>query len=69
MGPKLPKGVTVDKKVRPRRINYAVDKKAICKKVLFDTAEPMDGPVSPVVFGHFKMDQHTITTRKKPSSC
>jgi peptide/nickel transport system substrate-binding protein len=32
-----------------------VDKKAIVKKILFDTAEPMDGPVSPVVFGYTKM--------------
>ena len=56
MGLNCQKGVTVDKKVR-QAFNYAVDKKAICKKVLFDTAEPMDGPVSPVVFGHFKMDQ------------
>jgi peptide/nickel transport system substrate-binding protein len=55
MGLNCQKGVTVDKKVR-QAFNYAIDKKAICKKVLFDTAEPMDGPVSPVVFGHFKMD-------------
>jgi ABC-type transport system substrate-binding protein len=47
-------GVTTNKKVR-HAFNYAVDKKAIVKKILFDTAEPMDGPVSPKVFGHFKM--------------
>ena len=56
MGLNCQKGVTVDKKVR-QAFNYAVDKKAIVKKILFDTAQPMDGPVSPVVFGYQKMDQ------------
>ncbi|MCU0590978.1 MAG: ABC transporter substrate-binding protein [Desulfobacterales bacterium] len=55
MGLNCQKGVTVDKKVR-QAFNYAVDKKAIVKKILFDTAQPMDGPVSPVVFGYQKMD-------------
>jgi peptide/nickel transport system substrate-binding protein len=55
MGLNCQKGVTTDKKVR-QAFNYAVDKKAIVKKILFDTAEPMDGPVSPKVFGHFKME-------------
>ncbi len=56
MGLNYQKGVTTDKKVR-QAFNYAVDKKAIVKKILFDTAEPMAGPVSPKVFGYFKMDQ------------
>lgn len=56
MGLNYQKGVTVDRKVR-QAFNYAVDKKAIVKKILFDTAEPMVGPVSPMLFGHFKMDQ------------
>jgi ABC-type transport system substrate-binding protein len=56
MGLNCQKGVTVNKKVR-QAFNYAVDKKAIVKKILFDTAQPMDGPVSPVVFGYQKMDQ------------
>ena len=55
MGLNCQKGVTTDKKVR-LAFNYAVDKKAIVKKILFDTAEPMDGPVSPKVFGYFKME-------------
>jgi peptide/nickel transport system substrate-binding protein len=55
MGLNCQKGVTTNKKVR-LAFNYAVDKKAIVKKILFGTAEPMDGPVSPKVFGHFKMD-------------
>jgi len=44
-----------DKRVR-QAFNYAVDKKAIVKKILFDTGEPMDGPVSPKVFGYAKME-------------
>ena len=55
MGLNCQKGVTTDKKVR-LAFNYAVDKKAIVKKILFGTAEQMDGPVSPKVFGYFKMD-------------
>ena len=55
MGLNCQKGATTDKKVR-LAFNYAVDKKAIVKKILFGTAEPMDGPVSPKVFGYFKME-------------
>ena len=55
MGLNCQKGVTTDKNVR-LAFNYAVDKKAIVQKILFGTAEPMDGPVSPKVFGYFKMD-------------
>ena len=54
MGLNYQKGVTTNKKVR-QAFNYAVDKKAIVKKILFGTAEPMDGPVSPKVFGYHKM--------------
>jgi ABC-type transport system substrate-binding protein len=54
MGLNFQKGVTTDKKVR-QAFNYAVDKKAIVKKILFDTAAPMDGPVSPKLFGYVKM--------------
>jgi len=56
MGLNCQKGITTNKKVR-QAFNYAVDKKAIVKKILFGTAEPMDGPVSPKVFGYFKMDK------------
>jgi peptide/nickel transport system substrate-binding protein len=45
-----------NKEVR-QAFNYAVDKKAIVKKILFDTAEPMDGGVSPILFGYEKMDK------------
>jgi peptide/nickel transport system substrate-binding protein len=54
MGLNYQKGVTTHKKVR-QAFNYAVDKKAIVEKILFGTAEPMDGPVSPKVFGYMKM--------------
>jgi ABC-type transport system substrate-binding protein len=56
MGLNCQKGVTRNKKVR-QAFNYAVDKKAICKKILFNCAEPMEGPVSPKVFGYFKMEK------------
>ncbi len=55
MGLNTQKGVTTNKKVR-QAFNYAVDKKAIVERILFNTAEPMDGPVSPKVFGYMKMD-------------
>lgn len=55
MGLNCQKGVTMDKKVR-QAFNYAVNKKAIVDKILFNTAQPMDGPVSPKVFGYTRMD-------------
>jgi len=54
MGLNCKKGVTKNNVVR-QAFNYAVDKKAIVKKILFDTAVPMDGPVSPILFGYHKM--------------
>lgn len=56
MGLNCQKGVTANKLVR-QAFNYAVDKKAIVSKILFDTAVPMEGPVSPIVWGYFKMDK------------
>ncbi len=55
MGLNCQKGVTMDKKVR-QAFNYAIDKKAIVDRILFNTAQPMDGPVSPKIFGYVKMD-------------
>jgi len=46
------KGPTTNKLVR-QAFNYAVDKKAIVSKILFNTAEPMDGVVSPKLFGYY----------------
>ncbi len=55
MGMNYQKGITKNKLVR-QAFNYAVDKKAIVSKILFDTAEPMEGPSSPIMFGYHKMD-------------
>jgi peptide/nickel transport system substrate-binding protein len=46
--------VLKDKRVR-QAFNYAVDKKGIVKRILFDDAQPMDGPMSPIQFGYAKM--------------
>ena len=56
MGLNCQKGVTQDKLVR-QAFNYAVNKQAIVEKILFNTAVPMDAPVSPIVFGHKTMDK------------
>jgi peptide/nickel transport system substrate-binding protein len=56
MGLNCQKGITKNKLVR-QAFNYAVDKKAIVKKILFGTAQAMDGPVSPILFGYKKMDK------------
>jgi peptide/nickel transport system substrate-binding protein len=55
MGLNCQKGPTANKTVR-KAFNYAVDKRAIVKKVLFGAAVPMDGPVSPILFGYHKME-------------
>jgi peptide/nickel transport system substrate-binding protein len=54
MGLNYQKGVTKNKLVR-QAFNYAVDKNAIVKKILFDTAVKMEGPCSPILFGYHKM--------------
>jgi ABC-type transport system substrate-binding protein len=56
MGLNYQKGVTKNKLVR-QAFNYAVDKNAIVKKILFDTAVKMEGPCSPIMFGYHKMDK------------
>jgi len=45
------KPVLSDKRVR-QALNYAVDKQAIIKGVLFGAAEPMDAPLAPSLFGY-----------------
>ncbi|MBU0465838.1 MAG: hypothetical protein KKE12_19965, partial [Proteobacteria bacterium] len=55
MGMNYQKGITTNKLVR-QAFNYAVDKKAIVDRILFGTAQAMDGPVSPIVFGYHKMN-------------
>jgi ABC-type transport system substrate-binding protein len=56
MGMNCQKGPTANKLVR-QAFNYAVDKKAIVSKILFDTAVPMEGPVSPIMWGYHKMEK------------
>jgi len=56
MGLNFQKGVTKNKLVR-QAFNYAVDKDAIVKKILFDTAVKMEGPCSPIMFGYHKMQK------------
>jgi peptide/nickel transport system substrate-binding protein len=56
MGLNTQKGVTTNKLVR-QAFNYAVDKKAIVSKILFDTGVMMEGPVSPIMHGYAKMDK------------
>jgi ABC-type transport system substrate-binding protein len=56
MGLNYQKGVTTNKLVR-QAFNHAVDKKAIVSKILFDTAVPMEGPMSPILFGYQKMEK------------
>jgi peptide/nickel transport system substrate-binding protein len=56
MGLNYQKGVTKNKLVR-QAFNHAVDKDAIVKKILFDTAVKMEGPCSPIMFGYHKMDK------------
>jgi peptide/nickel transport system substrate-binding protein len=56
MGLNCQKGVTKNKLVR-QAFNYAVDKNAIVKKILFDTAVKMEGPCSPIMFGYHKMEK------------
>jgi peptide/nickel transport system substrate-binding protein len=46
-----------DKRVR-QAINYAVDKSAIVKNVLFDAADVMDGPMASSLFGYCKAGQY-----------
>lgn len=54
MGLNCQKGPTANKTVR-KAFNYAVDKRAIVEKILFGAAVPMEGPVSPILFGYHKM--------------
>jgi len=58
------KGFTKDKRVR-QALNYAVNKEAIVKKVLFGTAQPLKGPMPPSMFGYTQMEnQYTYNPAK-----
>ncbi len=47
----LPKGPLNDVRVR-QAINYAVDKEAIVRNVLFGLGQPLDAPIPPFFFGY-----------------
>ncbi len=46
-----------DRRVR-QALNYAVDKAAIIKNVLFDSADAMDAPMAPSLFGYCKVGSY-----------
>jgi peptide/nickel transport system substrate-binding protein len=56
VGMNCQKGVTKDKRVR-QAFNYAVDKKAIAKKIMFETVRPLDAPMAPILFGYIPMEK------------
>ncbi|MCP4757414.1 MAG: hypothetical protein GY866_41670 [Proteobacteria bacterium] len=41
-------------------MNYAVDKKAICDKVLFGIAAPLDAPLPLNLFGYSRMPNQYV---------
>ncbi|MFH2040068.1 MAG: ABC transporter substrate-binding protein, partial [Chloroflexota bacterium] len=54
MGMNTQKGYTKNKLFR-QALNYAVDKKAICDRILFGICAPLDSPVPPSLFGYSKL--------------
>ncbi|HEY8370425.1 MAG TPA: ABC transporter substrate-binding protein [Thermodesulfobacteriota bacterium] len=52
-----------DRRVR-QAINYAVDKSAIIKNVLFDAADVMDGPMAPSLFGYCKVGEYAFDPQR-----
>jgi ABC-type transport system substrate-binding protein len=56
MGMNTQKGLTKNKLIR-QAFNYAVDKKTITEKVLFNVAKPLDAPLPPSLFGYARMEK------------
>jgi ABC-type transport system substrate-binding protein len=54
IGMNTQKGYTQDKRVR-QAFNYAIDKQAICDRILFGVAKPLDAPMPPSLFGYSRM--------------
>ncbi len=52
-----------DRRVR-QAINYAVDKQAIVKNVLFDAADVMDAPMAPSLFGYCKAGSYNFDPQR-----
>jgi len=64
IGMNTQKGLTKDRRIR-QAFNYAVDKQAITDKILFKTAQPLDAPLPPNLFGYSRMDkQYTYDPQK-----
>jgi peptide/nickel transport system substrate-binding protein len=45
-------------------LNYAVNKEAIIKSILFDAASPMDAPMAPSLFGYCKVGSYPYDVNK-----
>ncbi len=54
----------LDNKLVREALNYAVDKQAIIKGVLFGAAEPMDAPMAPSLFGYKKIGAYPYDPEK-----
>jgi peptide/nickel transport system substrate-binding protein len=63
MGINNQKGVFKDKTVR-QALNYAVDKDAIVKKILFGLADPLEGPMPVRYFGYQKIGKYEYNPKK-----
>ncbi len=64
VGMNTQKGYTKNKLIR-QAFNYAIDKKAICERVLFGVAKPLDAPLPPSLFGYSRMpDQYDYNPEK-----
>ncbi len=54
----------LDNKLVREALNYAVDKDAIIKGVLFGAADPMDAPMAPSLFGYQKIGAYPYDPEK-----
>lgn len=64
VGMNYQKGYTKDKYFR-QALNYAIDKQAICDRILFGIAKPLEGPMPPSIFGYSRMEkQYTYNPEK-----
>jgi len=55
-----------DRRVR-QALNYAVDKQAIIKNLLFGAAEPLDAPVAKSIFGYCRTGEYAYDPQKARS--
>jgi peptide/nickel transport system substrate-binding protein len=57
------KEILKDKRVR-QALNYAVDKETIVKKIMFDTANVLEGPMPAGYFGYYKCGRYAYNPKK-----